>query len=102
MKARRSQARRDDGARCAFTAAALLIACLSCGASGNGPQRGPGRDWDAERSRMVEEQLKRRDIHDARVLDAILKVPRHLFVPEPYRAYAYSDAPLPIGHDQTI
>lgn len=51
---------------------------------------------------MVDQQLKGRDIRDARVLDAMLTVPRHLFVPEPRRAAAYSDSPLPIGHDQTI
>jgi protein-L-isoaspartate(D-aspartate) O-methyltransferase len=51
---------------------------------------------------MVNEQLRARDITDARVLDAMLKVPRHLFVPEPQRSQAYGDYPLPIGHDQTI
>ena len=51
---------------------------------------------------MVNEQLRSRDITDARVLDAMLKVPRHLFVPEPQRSQAYGDFPLPIGHDQTI
>ena len=51
---------------------------------------------------MVNEQLKGRDIRDPRVLDAILKVPRHLFVPESHRAQAYRDSPLPIGYDQTI
>ena len=60
------------------------------------------RDWDAQRGRMVDEQLRARDIHNARVLDAMLKVPRHLFVPEPQRAWAYSDSPLPIGLAQTI
>lgn len=51
---------------------------------------------------MVEEQLRARDISSPRVLDAMLSVPRHLFVPEPQRAAAYGDYPLPIGHDQTI
>src|SRR6266508_4298288 len=54
------------------------------------------------RLRMVEEQLQRRGIRNARVLDAMRTVPRHLFVPEPYRAAAYEDTPLPIGHQQTI
>ncbi|MDO8678327.1 MAG: protein-L-isoaspartate(D-aspartate) O-methyltransferase, partial [Acidobacteriota bacterium] len=52
--------------------------------------------------RMVDEQLRARDIRDPRVLDAMRTVPRHLFVPEPQRAEAYGDYPLPIGHDQTI
>jgi len=51
---------------------------------------------------MVNEQLKARDIRDQPVLDAMLKVPRHLFVPEGLRGQAYYDSPLPIGHDQTI
>ena len=80
---------------------ALFIASLASGAGGTETQGRP-RDWDAERRRMVDEQLRARDIHSARVLDAMLRVPRHLFVPEPQRAQAYSDSPLPIGHGQTI
>jgi protein-L-isoaspartate(D-aspartate) O-methyltransferase len=79
----------------------LVIAGFACGASGTEPQLG-ARDWDTERTRMVDEQLRARDIDSARVLDAMLKVPRHLFVPERQRAEAYRDSPLPIGHDQTI
>ncbi len=79
----------------------LVIAGLARGASGTEPQPG-ARDWNAERRRMVDTQLPARDIRSARVLDAMLTVPRHLFVPEPQRARAYSDSPLPIGHDQTI
>ena len=78
----------------------LVIAGLACGA-GSAEQRG-ARDWDAERRRMVDEQLRARDIRSPRVLDAMLTVPRHLFVPEPLRAEAYRDSPLPIGLDQTI
>jgi protein-L-isoaspartate(D-aspartate) O-methyltransferase len=51
---------------------------------------------------MVEEQLKRRDIRDPRVLSAMQSVPRHLFIPEPARSGAYGDFPVPIGHGQTI
>jgi protein-L-isoaspartate(D-aspartate) O-methyltransferase len=54
------------------------------------------------RQRMVDQQLKRRDITDPRVLDAMLRVPRHLFVPPAKRGEAYADNPLPIGHRQTI
>jgi protein-L-isoaspartate(D-aspartate) O-methyltransferase len=54
------------------------------------------------RRRMVETQLEARDITDPRVLAAMGKVPRHLFVPERLRHEAYNDYPLPIGHDQTI
>ncbi len=80
---------------------AFVISGLACGGSGVEAQRG-ARDWDAERTRMVDEQLRARDIRSPRVLDAMRMVPRHLFVPEPQRADAYSDSPLPIGHDQTI
>jgi protein-L-isoaspartate(D-aspartate) O-methyltransferase len=51
---------------------------------------------------MVEEQLTARDIRDPRVLEAMKRVPRHSFVPEPMRAHAYDDFALPIGHAQTI
>jgi protein-L-isoaspartate(D-aspartate) O-methyltransferase len=54
------------------------------------------------RRRMVEDQLRGRDIVDRRVLDAMERVPRELFVPEGERHRAYADAALPIGHGQTI
>ncbi len=54
------------------------------------------------RSEMVELQIKRRGINNARVLQAFRTVPRHLFVPEEYQASAYADHPLPIGNEQTI
>ena len=78
-----------------------LVASIACGAGGTNPQFDP-RNWSAERRRMIDSQLRARDIRSARVLDAMLAVPRHVFVPEPYRADAYSDSPLPIGHGQTI
>lgn len=51
---------------------------------------------------MVERQLRRRGIADTRVLDAMERVPRELFVPEGIRSRAYADAALPIGQGQTI
>jgi protein-L-isoaspartate(D-aspartate) O-methyltransferase len=54
------------------------------------------------RLRMVEDQLRARDIVDERVLEAMERVPRELFVPEGERHRAYADAALPIGHGQTI
>ena len=51
---------------------------------------------------MVEHQLRARGIEDERVLEAMARVPRELFVPEQYRERAYDDAALPIGADQTI
>jgi protein-L-isoaspartate(D-aspartate) O-methyltransferase len=54
------------------------------------------------RHQMVELQLRARDIVDENVLQAMERVPRELFVPEPERRRAYEDAALPIGHGQTI
>ena len=51
---------------------------------------------------MVKTQLIPRGIKDQRVLEAMMKVPRHLFVEEALRGEAYNDHPLPIGHKQTI
>ena len=77
-------------------AAVLWAGCDATGAEPQAPNR------QAERQRMVNEQLKARDIRDSRVLAAMEKVPRHEYVPEPQRALAYGDHPLPIGYDQTI
>ncbi|HZS30406.1 MAG TPA: protein-L-isoaspartate(D-aspartate) O-methyltransferase [Gaiellaceae bacterium] len=54
------------------------------------------------RASMVETQLRSRGIEDERVLAAMERVPRELFVPEELRHQAYSDAALPIGAGQTI
>src|ERR671916_1211697 len=57
---------------------------------------------EAARTRMVERQLRRRGIHDERVLGAMDEVPRELFVPEDQRRRAYRDGALRIGEGQTI
>jgi protein-L-isoaspartate(D-aspartate) O-methyltransferase len=54
------------------------------------------------RQTMINTQLVARGIHDRRVLSAMERVPRHLFVPEDVRPQAYFDRPLPIGFGQTI
>jgi len=59
-------------------------------------------DFTLARRRMVDSQLRSRGITDVRVLDAMLRVPRHEFVPANLRAQAYEDHPLPIGDGQTI
>jgi len=59
-------------------------------------------DWDALRRQMVDAQIRARDIRSEAVLQAMTRVPRHLFVPQALRAYAYEDRPLPIGQGQTI
>lgn len=60
------------------------------------------RQFVAERKRMVQTQLKARDINDPNVLRAMEIVPRHFFVPSNYQNQAYDDNPLPIGSGQTI
>jgi protein-L-isoaspartate(D-aspartate) O-methyltransferase len=54
------------------------------------------------RKRMVERDLKGRDIRDPKVLEIMGKVPRHLFVEPSLKSKAYADHPLPIGEGQTI
>jgi protein-L-isoaspartate(D-aspartate) O-methyltransferase len=60
------------------------------------------QDFQKERLAMVEEQLRRRNIFDGRVLQAMSKVPRHSFVSTDYQSAAYEDRPLSIGEGQTI
>ena len=55
-----------------------------------------------ERNRMVEQQIRARDIRDPNVLRAMRTVPRHAFVPFNQLPYAYGDYPRPIGFEQTI
>ena len=51
---------------------------------------------------MVAEQIRARGVVDRRVLDAMTKVPREIFIPEGARGEAYEDHPVPIGHGVTI
>ena len=59
-------------------------------------------EYTRERKRMVDRQIMRRGIRDERVLEAMLAIPRHSFVPPDQEHLAYIDAPLPIGSKQTI
>ena len=59
-------------------------------------------DYRIARRKMIEMQLKRRNIKDVKVLEAMKKVPRHFFVDPAQGAQAYLDSPLPIGYGQTI
>jgi len=56
----------------------------------------------AHRQQMVNEQLRARGVRDERVLAAMVKVPRHLFVDRQFQEQAYEDHPVPIGNGQTI
>jgi protein-L-isoaspartate(D-aspartate) O-methyltransferase len=59
-------------------------------------------NFEIARRRMVEAQVIARGIRDRRVIEAMQKIPRHLFVEEAMAAQAYNDNPLPIGEKQTI
>jgi len=59
-------------------------------------------EFSVARRRMVEELLVPKGISDQRVLETMLRAPRHLFVEQALQAQAYGDAPLPIGEKQTI
>ena len=89
-------------------ASLLFLTGLACAASGSSgtatspPGANTQPDWAAQRERMVETQLRGRDITNPVVLDAMRRVPRHLLVPEAVREMAYNDHPLPIGYEQTI
>jgi protein-L-isoaspartate(D-aspartate) O-methyltransferase len=92
--------------RRAVTVALVAIGCYGCYGQDKPAMQtstlGASRDWESARARMVNDQMRARDIRDPRVLGVMSRVPRHLFVPEEQRAGAYGDHPLPIGHGQTI
>jgi protein-L-isoaspartate(D-aspartate) O-methyltransferase len=77
----------------------IFLAVISTGCV---PQNEPSVEFVKEREQMVTEQIMERGITDRNVLAAMRKVPRHLFVPEPYTGSSYEDKPLPIGWNQTI
>ena len=59
-------------------------------------------EWRHERERMVKEQIIARGVEDKRIIDAMMRVPRHIFVDKIYAHQAYNDYPLAVGHGQTI
>jgi protein-L-isoaspartate(D-aspartate) O-methyltransferase len=86
----------DARVRVRVAAALAILAALPCGCS-SGEQA-----YTEMRKRMVREDIAARGISDSRVLESMMNVPRHLFVPASLRDVAYMDSPLPIGEDQTI
>lgn len=80
----------------------VLLAAVTSTAMGRSLETDSQNDRADERRRMVAEQIRGRDIRDARVLTAMERVPRHLFIPEQLRHEAYDDHPVSIGHGQTI
>ena len=79
-----------------------LMSLAECTEGEKIPERNLKGDFKAMREKMVESQIKSRGVRDPRVLSAMLKVERHLFVPKEFQNSAYSDQPLPIGEGQTI
>ena len=77
---------------------AVLVAC----GSDNAPPSSPSDPYLAARNKMVDDTIVARGIKDVRVIAAMRKVPRHLFVAPEQRGRAYEDSPLGIGYDQTI
>lgn len=59
-------------------------------------------NFEIMRRKMVQDQIVSRGVKDRRVIDAMLKIPRHIFVQEAFAAQAYNDRSLPIGEKQTI
>lgn len=59
-------------------------------------------NFDIARKKMVREQIVDRGISDTRVVNAMMKTPRHIFVQEAMATRAYSDSSLPVGEKQTI
>jgi protein-L-isoaspartate(D-aspartate) O-methyltransferase len=83
----------------------LGAALLALAVAGPGPAATAGLaegTRQMEREAMVRDQIERRGVTNPRVLEAVRRVPRHLFVPESLAGEAYQDRPLPIGHGQTI
>ncbi len=102
----------------AIAVSAILAVILIAFAGGCKPEEGnippeavppPGSaaqeeppDYEQMRSDMVELLKRQRMVESAPVIEAMMATPRHLFVPDEYRQWAYFDTPLPIGEDQTI
>lgn len=88
-----------------FLAGVILVfySIISMESSAQTPFQSNGNDWADERVNMVK-ILRVYGIKDERVLAAMSKVRRHMFIPENYRSRrdAYGDHPCPIGYDQTI
>jgi len=59
-------------------------------------------DYAKARENMVEQQVRPWDVLDVRVLDVLSQLPRDAFVPAPYRALAYADLAVPIGHGELM
>ncbi|MFC1484325.1 protein-L-isoaspartate(D-aspartate) O-methyltransferase [Candidatus Neomarinimicrobiota bacterium] len=92
--------RRRDSSICIIST--ITMAVLLAGTATRVLGQAREEKFAEQRQAMVARQLAARDIHDAKVLDAMRTVPRHRFVPSDERRNSYADRPLPIGYGQTI
>jgi protein-L-isoaspartate(D-aspartate) O-methyltransferase len=90
------------GRRLALGATVAVIVLVAFDRASRGQAAGQSDPLTSARQRMVDTQIKARGIAAASVLDAMRRVPRHLFVPPGIQSRAYEDTPLPIGLGQTI
>ena len=81
---------------------ALVLLSSACLEAIGAREGGEGPSWTRAREAMVASQIRARGVASPGVLAALLRVPRHLFVPPDQRPYSYEDRPLPIGYGQTI
>jgi protein-L-isoaspartate(D-aspartate) O-methyltransferase len=80
----------------------ILSAFILIGCAQEKKMQDQQTDYEALRHAMVKNQIIARGVKDQHVLDAMMKVPRHLFMPENDVRHAYADEPQPIGKGQTI
>jgi protein-L-isoaspartate(D-aspartate) O-methyltransferase len=81
----------------------LFLGWLGCNAGNSEmPEETGASAYLSQHNRMVEDQIKKRGINDKKIIDALLRVERHRFVPDKVIPHAYEDRPLPIGEGQTI
>lgn len=80
----------------------MILPVIFLLASAVSATNGPQDPYSIQRKEMVARQIAARGVSDQKVLDAMLNVPRHEFVPHEYRRFAYADQPLPVGEGQTI
>lgn len=88
-----------------FVLGLMLVASPACAPQSHSELTGAPQDSEekfAEQRRKLVESLKSEGLTNTEVLKALLKVPRHKFVPASHRDLAYQNRPLPIGHEQTI
>jgi len=87
---------------CAMVVSVAGVIMGGCDSQNGQAQTPEAPDWQAQRQRMVSEQIEARGVKDPLVLESMRAVQRHLFVPATNREAAYHDSPLPIGDGQTI